>query len=89
MLAKIAVLADYYKCVEVVEICSEIWINKLKKNLPERYSRDLILWILVSWIFRQAKLFRVVTGIALKESRGRIQTLGLPIPERIVGRYRT
>jgi hypothetical protein len=89
MLAKIAVLVDYYRCVEVVEVFSEIWINKLKNTLlPKSYSRDLILWILVSWIFHQPTLFRSFTGIAIKESRGPIQTLGLPIPERIVGRYR-
>jgi hypothetical protein len=48
MLAKIAVLVDYYDCHEVVELISECWIQKLSCNLPKEYCRDLILWLTVS-----------------------------------------
>ena len=85
ILAKFAVLVDYYECFEAVEVFTDMWINELKEDLPKTYSRDLILWIWISWVFRQAEQFTATTGIALKQSRGPIQTLGLPIPERIVG----
>jgi hypothetical protein len=87
MLAKLAVLVDYYECLEVVEVFSEIWIDQLEKGLPTTYSRDLILWICISWVFRHPLRFNVATGIALMQSKKPIQTLGLPIPETIVGRY--
>jgi hypothetical protein len=45
MLAKLAILLDYYKCAEVTEIISKTWLNNLRENLPDTYSRDLILWI--------------------------------------------
>jgi hypothetical protein len=86
VLAKIAVLVDYYECVEVVEVFSDMWINQLEKQPPRIYSRDLILWICISWVFRLSKQFTVATRIALKQSRGPIQTLGLPIPGGVVGR---
>lgn len=70
VLAKLAIILDYCDCVEVTEIVSEMWLNNLKENLPEIYSRDLILWIWVSWIFRQEETFKVATAIALKQSRG-------------------
>lgn len=86
MLTKLAVLVDYYQCAEVVEIFSEIWINQLNTNLPATYSRDLILWLCISWVFRQPYQFKAATYTALKQSQGLIRTLGLPIPKIIVGK---
>jgi hypothetical protein len=83
-LAKIAVLVDYYECLEVVEVFSEIWITQLKKDLPKMYAGDLILWMWISWVFRQPEEFNMTTSIAMKQSQDPIQTLGLPIPEIIV-----
>lgn len=85
-LAKFAVLVDCYACAEVVGLVSEMWIYQLKDSIPKILSRDLILWIYISYIFRDAKIFKAVTGTALKQSRRRIKILDLPIPERIVGR---
>lgn len=87
ILAKLAVLVDYFQCAEVVELFSQIWIIQLKKNLPTTYSRDLILWICISWVFRQPYEFKAATCTALTQSRGPIPTLGLPIPEIIVGKF--
>jgi hypothetical protein len=87
MLAKIAVLVDYYKCYEVVELFSEVWIDQLKGDLPTVYSRDVILWILVAWVFTQPEQFQAATRIAQRQSSGPIPTLGLPIPGNIVGMH--
>ncbi|KAL1969127.1 hypothetical protein VTN77DRAFT_381 [Rasamsonia byssochlamydoides] len=86
MLAKVAVLVDYYQCFEVVEVFSEMWINQLKGDLPKTYSRDVILWICISRVFLQPELFQESTTIALRQSQGPIQTLGLPISGKIVDR---
>lgn len=87
ILAQIAVLVDYYDCHEVVELFSECWIRDLSHNLPDEYGRDLILWIAISWVFSQETLFEAMTEVAVKKSKGPLQTLGLPIPQRIVGKY--
>ncbi|CCF34596.1 hypothetical protein CH063_01168 [Colletotrichum higginsianum] len=42
MLAKIAVLVDYYDSPEVVEVFANIWIGALKNKLPTQYGRDMI-----------------------------------------------
>lgn len=86
MLAKIAVLVDYYNCHEVVELFSECWIRELSCDLPKEYCRDLILWLTVSWVFSQKELFKTVTKVAVRESKGPLQTLGLPIPQHIAGK---
>jgi hypothetical protein len=88
MLAKIAVLVNYYGCFEVVKLFTEMWITGLKITSPPRsYSRDTMLWIWISWVFREQEQFQAATKIALKESRAPVSSLGLPIPERIIGMW--
>ncbi|KAH8658308.1 hypothetical protein BX600DRAFT_439476 [Xylariales sp. PMI_506] len=84
MLAKIAVLVDYYKCHEVVELFADCWIQELRQSLPKEYGRELVLWLTVTWVFAQASLFLDLTEIAIKESKGPILTLDLPIPPVII-----
>jgi hypothetical protein len=88
MLAKVAVVVDYYDCYEVVELFSAIWIENLRHQLPKKYTGDLILCLLVSWVFSQPDIFKVITRIALMEGRGPLQTLNLPIPESVVGKLK-
>ena len=88
MLAKIAVLVDYYECYEALELFVDIWIEKLSRNLPTEYGRDLVLWLAISWVFSKDTLFQGITKVALTESRGLLQTFHLPIPQRLVGRWR-
>lgn len=52
MLAKVAVLADYYECKEAVNILADTWIKALEDNVPTTYSRDLFLWLWISWFFQ-------------------------------------
>jgi hypothetical protein len=86
MLAKIAVIVDYYEYFEVVEIFSDIWIKAFKRIVPTAYSRDTMLWVCISWVFHKPHLFETATGAALKYSEGPVQTMELPIPEKIIRR---
>ncbi|KAK8097615.1 uncharacterized protein PG998_013101, partial [Apiospora kogelbergensis] len=83
MLAKIAVLVDYYQCHEAVELFAACWTQNLSP-LPKEYCRDLTLWISISWVFYRKDLFETLTKVAIKETAGPLQTLGLPIPQHIV-----
>ncbi|KAK8029503.1 hypothetical protein PG993_010794 [Apiospora rasikravindrae] len=84
MLAKIASLVDYYDCHEIVELYADCWISNLKHNLPKEYSRDLVLWLSISCVFSQGSLFQTLTKVVMKEARGPLPTLNLPIPQHIV-----
>jgi hypothetical protein len=86
MLAKVAVLVDYYDCHKVVEPSSKEWIDNLRHHVPKEYNRALILWLLVSWVFSQPDIFEATTRIALLESQGPLRTLNLLIPESVVGK---
>lgn len=86
LLAKVAVLSDYYDCQAVLGIFSDIWIPKLKETIPTTYSRNLMLWLWISWFFKLSTQFRQVTSVAMTQTTSYINHLGLPIPNHILGR---
>lgn len=89
MLAKIAVLLDYHECKEAVRFFSDAWISSLEEKVPNStYSRELILWIWVSWFFRLPSHFGEATSTAMSWSIGKVDNLGLPIPGKVIGKPR-
>jgi hypothetical protein len=88
MLAKLAVLVDYYHCHEVVEPWADRWIRDINQPLPNQYGRDLMLCLVISVVFSQESLFETMTKIASKQSKRSLQTLNLPIPQSVIGKKR-
>ncbi|KAF2970736.1 hypothetical protein GQX73_g2753 [Xylaria multiplex] len=87
-LANIAAIVDYYQCREMLEAFAEIWrLRMRKRSLPSTIGIDLIRFIFVSGVFRWPDEFNAVTKIAQDHSTGPLDTLGLPIPESIIGKY--
>ena len=88
MLAKLAVLVDYYELenAEVMERDVKEWITNLRRSvaIPPSYCRDLMLWICVSQVFRMQEEFTRATAVAIKTSKGLIQTLDLPIQQKVI-----
>jgi hypothetical protein len=82
--AKIAVLADYYECNDLVGFIRDAWITCLREELPDTYTRNLILWLWVSWYFNMPMKFKKATSIAMSQSKDEINALELPIPARII-----
>jgi hypothetical protein len=89
MLAKIAVLVDYYECGEALEVFTEKWIESLKAStpVPSTYDRDLVLWIWVSWIFDLADHFERATAVVIKEGQETLRNLELPIPSKVSSKF--
>ncbi|KAJ5801629.1 uncharacterized protein N7518_003697 [Penicillium psychrosexuale] len=85
MLAKVAVIVDYYDCKETVYIMKDIWIGNLKEKIPTTYSRDLILWLWVSWFFQLPSQFKETTSTVMSCSGNLIDSWGLPISDKVIG----
>ncbi|KGO74513.1 hypothetical protein PITC_099050 [Penicillium italicum] len=85
MLAKIAVITDYYECKEALYFLTDLWINNLEEHIPTRVSRDLILWLWIAWFFQLPSQFKLSTSIAMSQSDGWIDSLGLPISDKVIG----
>ncbi|KAJ5219711.1 hypothetical protein N7468_008915 [Penicillium chermesinum] len=84
MLAKIAVIADYYDCRDVLYLMKDIWIGSLNEKLTTPYPRELILWVWVSWFFQLPAHFTESTLAAILRTIGPINGRGLPIPDRVI-----
>ncbi|KAF2117932.1 hypothetical protein BDV96DRAFT_644269 [Lophiotrema nucula] len=82
MLAKVAVLVDYYECGEAIAFFTDIWAKDMKDTIavPTTYCRDLILWVWVAWVFEIADKFEEATAVVLtRGDEQEMRTCDLPI----------
>ena len=86
MLAKIAVLINYYDCKDAVSILTDLWINALEEKVPGSCSRDLILWVWVTQFFNLSSQYKISTLRAMSQCSGLITSRGLPIPEKVISK---
>jgi hypothetical protein len=81
MLAKIAVLIDFYDCAEALESFTERWIEYLRGTapVPSYFCRDLMLWMCIAWVLKLPQEFVQTTTVAIRRDDQELSTLGLPI----------
>ena len=81
LLAKLAVLIDYYGCAEALESFTERWVEQLRRAspVPALVCRDLMLWMCVAWVLRLPGEFAQTTTVAIRRDGEELPTLGLPI----------
>ncbi|KAJ5719146.1 hypothetical protein N7493_007601 [Penicillium malachiteum] len=85
MLAKVAAVADYYDCKNVLYIMADIWVGSLDEKAPNlTCSRDLAFWLWVAWFFKIPEKFTQYTLILMSRSDGWIAFPGLPIPDQVI-----
>lgn len=86
MLTKVAVVVAHYECSEALKPYADKWIAKLDEPFPTSYSRNLVLRLFISWVFADEFDFRELTRVVVRESRGPMHSLSLPLPERIISK---
>ncbi|KAJ5945989.1 hypothetical protein N7454_002828 [Penicillium verhagenii] len=84
MLAKVAAIADYYNCKDILYVMTDRWIDSLDEKICNANPRDLMLWIWVSWFFHLPAWFKESTSLAITSSCGLINSRGLPIPCTVI-----
>ena len=93
-LIRIAMLVDKYQMVEAVEAFSDMWIEKLKRDMPPDHYQPVETgqWLGISWVFGKGEEFKVVTmnlerhALAPWYDRG-YRYGGLPVPDIIFGSF--
>ncbi|KAE8406277.1 hypothetical protein BDV37DRAFT_292478 [Aspergillus pseudonomiae] len=86
LLAKVTLLVDYYQCFNVLRFFADTWISSLEQSFPTQYSREILLWLWISWAWKMPALFEKATEIVISQATDSIASLGLPIPQRIIGK---
>ncbi|KAF4436053.1 hypothetical protein FACUT_6744 [Fusarium acutatum] len=84
MLVKMAMIVNYYDCLESVELYTDIWLEGLRSDLPTIYGRDCILCLFISWVFSEPITFQNMTELALRYSQKLIEAEDFPIPADIL-----
>ncbi|KAF4150839.1 hypothetical protein CNMCM8927_005401 [Aspergillus lentulus] len=85
LLAKVTVIADYYQCIDAIQFMALSWYAFLKPTCSDLVRpKDIVLWLWVSWVLRLPEQFRKVGAMAMDQLDERMDSLGLPIPRRIL-----
>ena len=94
LLTTLSLLVDKYQLSKVVARYSGLWIDGLKRDIPQVITPDLFHWLSISWVFRSPDEFNHVTQLLERESNGLdIDTYSeelneyLPIPQIITGKF--
>lgn len=65
--------------VEALESYSDVWINKLKSNLPTEYitaegEKLAFRWMEIAWVFGKAKEFNEMTSLVQRGALSDLNT---------------
>ncbi|KAF9893542.1 hypothetical protein FE257_010854 [Aspergillus nanangensis] len=90
--SKIATVVDYYMCHNVVDMCKEVWLHHLKKDLetsiiwdsPNYSINHLTIWVWISWVFGLDEEFRCATHNIAKRHSGIFAPPDIPIPGVVI-----
>ncbi|EGR46353.1 uncharacterized protein TRIREDRAFT_66329 [Trichoderma reesei QM6a] len=80
--AKLCALVDYYQCHEALKFFIQLWLPGIDK--VSYTGRNLLLRLSVSCVYPDAPTFQRLTATLIKESKGNIDSLGLPIPLTVI-----
>lgn len=81
MLAKIAVIADFFHCKLAIQVFADMWCEGIEPlGLPAKVGRELMLHVFVASCFDRKQWFEEATRLAILNSPfEEIPTFGLPL----------
>ena len=82
LLAKIAVLVDYYACKDALDFFAGVWFESREVSIHRH--RDLMLWLCIVWVFQKPEEFQKLTALVILDSKTSISGLGLPLPAKLI-----
>ncbi|KAL6921216.1 hypothetical protein FSHL1_005186 [Fusarium sambucinum] len=84
MLVSIGKVVDDLQCHEALSFFAKVWTSRISEPIPLHMCDELIRWIFVASVFEYDEYLKKATKVALMESTGRIDGLGLPIISEII-----
>ncbi|CVL13004.1 uncharacterized protein FPRN_15022 [Fusarium proliferatum] len=83
ILIELAMLCDYYRCEEIVEVFAERWIAAFGEDKPPYEDEATMNWMFIAWVFQKGKLFTSMVAATLQHRKIPMYT-DLPLPSTIV-----
>ncbi|KAH7309642.1 hypothetical protein B0I35DRAFT_358936 [Stachybotrys elegans] len=85
MLGHIAMIVDYYKCHEIMELFVGPWVASARADLPFQFGNDCASWLFISYVFSMDDILETMKEMAFQECKGPIET-SLPIPDSLISK---
>lgn len=87
LFAKLGVLIDYYQCRPATRFFTDIWYSNVAWSFfkTSNNTRDLAVILYSSWMASDVHTFKRASRLLTLSIKGPVQSLDLPIPERITG----
>ncbi|KAK3356734.1 hypothetical protein B0T25DRAFT_603286 [Lasiosphaeria hispida] len=90
LLAKIAVIVDYYAAHEAMHLLYPLWVGHLRAMAffatGSHDPRELALWICITWVFSDEPTFVNVVRDAVEHNATEFWAWELPIPGAVIDR---
>ncbi|KAL4891249.1 hypothetical protein BDV59DRAFT_71370 [Aspergillus ambiguus] len=72
-LARISTIVDKYEFHEAMERAAMTWyLQFFPSEIPRKFNNDMILWLWISWVFRDHRVFTILTATCQMEAKGPI-----------------
>lgn len=86
LLSQIAAIVDDLECHHAVWFFAKSWLRQIKVLIPSKVCKDLMRWVLVSFVFEEPEAFRKATAEAISYSRDVMNAFNLPIRPKVLGK---
>ncbi|KAK2590306.1 hypothetical protein QQS21_012000 [Conoideocrella luteorostrata] len=86
-LAAFGMLVDYFGCLPVAYVYGSNWtcyVGDQCKGNDMGYNRTTVLYLFCAYYFQDAKLFSELSAALIRKFRGKIPSLGLPLPNKLI-----
>jgi hypothetical protein len=84
LLAKLAVVGDYYGCQRLVKYHAAKWVVCVDRTSEIDERRELAVGLWNSWFFQHSQNFSAYSSLIIQQARSTITPLGLPIPSTVI-----
>ncbi|KAL4886228.1 hypothetical protein BJY04DRAFT_178670 [Aspergillus karnatakaensis] len=87
LLARIYAVVEYLDCRDALSFCFDMWLPQIRKDMPYlRFSRDLTLWLWLSYELRLEDDWQTAATKVICQSPGPVSSLKLPFPSNVLGK---
>lgn len=90
MLTKFSTLVDKYQMLDAADVYANMWIEALSKTMPAEYSKGVMPWLSIAWVFKRPAEFKKMSYLLAHETGDSITSLSkdLPLSQLVIGESR-
>ncbi|KAH7123311.1 hypothetical protein B0J13DRAFT_628462 [Dactylonectria estremocensis] len=84
LFTKATIVVNYYECHEAFTVMSGRWYDSLDPASINKYDKDAMLCMLISWVFRRQDDLKVMTNLNLNHGKVSVVVPSLPLPDEVL-----